>query len=496
MRYLQPADRSQFVMMNTLDDLVPGKHPVRVLDSIVDQIVAGNPVQFASDRADSDPGRPAFSPKTMLKLFLYGYFINCRASRKLEAETKRNIELIWLLGALSPDHWVIAEYRRTHGDQIKAATTAFRQFLHAQGYIKAERVAIDGTKMKANARREMLTVEKIEKRLEHLDQQLDEYLNRFAENDLRDDLSEELETLDSTTSVNRHLVDKIIALQKHIEELTAHKETLKNSGQTYLSPTDPEAQLMRTRDGKMPGYNIQSVVDETSHMIAATEVLTEQDDHAALPVMVESVQQELGVAPQEIIADAGYYTPDAIQQVESGTNATCYIPLPEKNEASSTIQFHYCASTDSYTCSAGRPLMLIQKNKRKNNSRVDVYRGTQCRECHLRSQCTTSKHGRMINRYHNQDWRDSFGERMKKHSSKAIIALRKSLVEHPFGTIKLIGGKLPLLLRGAVKVATEINLYATAYNFIRLLNCAMWDRLEKQIASHSWKLVRPTFQQP
>src|SRR5206468_1969867 len=110
--------------------------------------------------------------------------------------------------------------------------------------------------------------------------------------------------------VNRHLVDKIIALQGQIEELTSHKETLQNSGQTYLSPTDPEAQLMRTRDGKMPAYNIQSVVDEHFHMIAATEVLTAPQDHAALPVMVQSVQRELGITPHQITADAGYYTPD------------------------------------------------------------------------------------------------------------------------------------------------------------------------------------------
>lgn len=489
MRYIRPADRSQFVMMNTLDDLVSAEHPVRILDIIIEQIVTSNPEQYAGDRSESDPGRPAFSPHTMLKLFLYGYLINCRASRKLEVETKRNIELMWLLGTLSPDHWVIAEYRRMHGNQIKTATTAFRQFLHAHQYIKAERVAIDGTKMKANAKREMLTVEKIEKRLEHLDQQLDEYLSKFAENDLQDDLSDELEYLDSNVPVNRHLVDKIIALQKQIEELTAHKNTLKNSGQTYLSPTDPEAQLMKTRDGKVPGYNIQSVVDETSHMIAATEVLTNHDDHAALPVMVKSLQEELGVTPQIITADTGYYTPDLIQQVETDTSAICYIPLPQKEEVPSAVTFHYDVSIDRYTCSAGKPLVLLQKNKCKGNSRANVYRGTQCADCRFRSQCTTSPHGRIVHRYHNQDWRDKYRDRMETNVSKAVVALRKCLVEHPFGTIKLIGGKLPLLLRGAVKVATEINLYATAYNFIRLLNCTLWDTLTDQVASYSWKLA-------
>jgi transposase len=489
MRYLQPADRSQFVLMNTLDDSVPSHHPVRIIDAVVEQIVAANPEQFAADRDDSDPGRPPFAPQTMLKLFLYGYLINCRASRKLEAETQRNIELLWLLGTLSPDHWVIAAYRRLHGDHIKLVTKAFRQFLHAHGYIKGERVAIDGTKMKANAKREMLTVEKIEKRLHRLDGQLDEYLSKLAENDIRDELADELDTLDTSVPVDRYLLDKIMTLQKHVEELTAHKATLETSGQKYLSPSDPDALLMKSRDGKVPAYNVQTVVDDAYHMIAATDVLTEQDDHAALPRMVTAVKEELGITPLEITADKGYYTPDLLQQVEATTGATCYVPPPKKDELSSAVTFQYDASTDCYTCSAGKSLVLHQKNKRRNNSLADVYRGTQCTGCHLRAQCTTSKHGRIVHRYHNQDWRDQFRARMEQAASKAVIGVRKWLVEHPFGTIKLWGGKLPLLLRGAHKVAVEINLFATAYNLRRLLNCTPREMLTEQLASYSWKLT-------
>ena len=487
MRYVQPENRAQYVMMNTLDDLVPREHPVRLIDMVIDQMVNANPNQFGIERDESEPGRPAFAPQTMLKLFLYGYLINCRASRKLEAETKRNIELIWLLGTLSPDHWVIAQYRRVHGDHIKTATRLFRQFLHAQGYIKGERVALDGTKMKANARREMLTAEKIEKRLEHLDEQLAEYLSKFAENDLRDDLAEELDSLDRNDSIDSHLVDKIITLQKRIEDLTAHKETLARSEKNYLSPTDPEAILMKTPDGKLPSYNIQSVVDDAYHMIAASEVLTDHDDRRALPGMVKAFQDELGISPQIVTADAGYCTPDLIQQVETETHATCYIPLPKKEDG--TITFSYDVSTDSYTCSQGQPLVLFHKNKLRRNTRADVYRGSECTACPLQPQCTTSLNGRIVHRYHNQDWRDKYRERMKTKISKAFVALRKTLAEHPFGTIKLMAGKIPLLLRGKSKVATEVNLYATAYNFKRLLNCTSWDNLNEQIASHSWKLA-------
>ena len=489
MRFIQPVDRGQYIMMNSLDDTVPENHPLRLIDSVIEQIVRDNPSEFTTDRVESDPGRPAFAPQTMLKLFLYGYLINCRASRKLEAETQRNIELMWLLGKLSPDHWVIAHYRRVHGDQIKTVTKAFRQFLHTHGYIKGERVAIDGTKMKANACREMLSTEKIEKRLDHLDEQMEEYLSKLAENDHRDDLDEELDALDGSIPPDRHLREKVIALQKQIDELTRNKETLNDSNKNYLSPADPEASMMKSRDGKIPAYNVQSVVDDAHHMIATTEVLTDRADNGALAVMVKSLQDEIGVIPQIVAADAGYYAPDLIEQVESQSKATCYIAAPERERDSSAITFQYDASTDCVTCSQGKPLVLLHKNKLKKKSLANVYRGTQCVGCQLRSQCTSSKYGRIVHRYHNQDWRDRYRERMKKEASRAIVALRKSLVEHPFGTIKLWGGKLPLLLRGKAKVSTEINLYATAYNFKRLLNCTIRETLKSQIASASWKLA-------
>ena len=246
---------------------------------------------------------------------------------------------------------------------------------------------------------------------------------------------------------------------------------------------------MKTPDGKLPAYNVQAVVDSAYHMIAATEVLTEPDDHAALPHMVEAFQQELNISPQEITADKGYYTPDTLQQIEASTGVTCYVPPPNTNRHTSPVQFHYDAPTDSYRCSAGRSLVLHQKNKRRRNSLADVYRGIQCADCSLRRQCTTSRHGRILHRYHNQQWRDQFRERMEHASSKTVIALHKSLVEHPFGTIKLWGGKLPLLLRGAHKVAIEINLYATAYNLRRLLNCTNFTTLISRVTSHSWKLA-------
>lgn len=490
MNYITPADRSQLTMMGCLDDLVPPNHPVRLIDLVVDRIVEDNPAHFGTE-PPGETGRPPYAPATMLKLYVYGYINHVHSSRRLEVETERNIELIWLLGKLSPDHWTIAHYRKTHREDIALVHRKFQEFLHDTGYIKGDRVGIDGSKVKANAKRDMLTLEKIERRLEQADEKLQEYFNALAENDARDDLDDELEQHHDATEQEQQLKDKIAALQAQVEQLQHQKALLENTQRRALSLTDPDASLMKTRDGKMPAYNVQFVVDDVHKLIAASNVLTDQDDHAALPQALTELKEQLNIEPQEVLADKGYYTPDIIEQIERDTCSICYIPVPKKEPSADTITFTYDAITDCYTCSEGKPLPLFTKNKHKRNSIADVYRGSECGTCRVRAQCTQSSHGRMVHRYHNQTWRDTYKERMMTSAVRAIVALRKTLVEHPFGTIKCWAGKLPLLLRGLVNVTTEIKLYVTAYNFKRLLNIEPIDRLVALAQGYRWILALP-----
>ncbi len=111
MNYLQPADCKQLTLMNSPDDLVPENNIVKIIDLVVDQIVLNNPDKFNKTR-QTEVGRPAYSPSTILKLYLYGYLNGISSSRKLGAETYRNVEVMWLLGHLRPDHWTISNYRK------------------------------------------------------------------------------------------------------------------------------------------------------------------------------------------------------------------------------------------------------------------------------------------------------------------------------------------------------------------------------------------------
>jgi transposase len=486
LKYIEPADRHQYHLLNSLDDLVAQEHPVRIIDKIIDSIISGNRERFEEER-ETEAGRPKYHESILLKLYLYGYFNGISSSRKLEVETHRNKEVIWLLGGLTPDHWTISNYRKGNAEEIKFVTKKFREFLKDTGYIKLKTVAIDGSKVKAYTNRDMLTVEKIEVKLKGIDKKIEEYLNRIADNDKRDELVEEIDSEDDNPS-NRKYLDKIIELQKQLEELQRQKEILEKEGRNYISPSDPEARLMKSRDGKIPGYNVQIAVDAENKMIADSEVVTEETDLHQLPKMIESIKEELGAVPEEVLADRGYNNPDLIEATEKKEKSIdIYISQEKTSRDKEEIKFEYDSEKDEYICSEGKRLVLFSKNKRRRNSLANIYRGIECSGCAMMSQCTKAKKGRTVQRYLNQEWRDEYKTKMLSKLGKQRTGIRKTIVEHPFGTIKYLMGKIPLLLRGLKKVTTEINIYTTVYNLKRLVNIERFDSLMMKIVSYKWE---------
>jgi len=486
MKYIESADRQQYQLMSSLDDLVALDNPVRIIDKIVDSIVKGNPERFAKAR-ETEAGRPKYHDSIMVKLYLYGYFNGISSSRKLEVETHRNKEVIWLLGSLTPDHWTISNYRKDNGENIKFVTKKFREFLKDNGYIKLKRVAIDGSKVKAYTNRDMLSVEKIETKLKGIDKKIEEYLLKIAESDRRDEVIDEIER-DGIEPNNTKYLDKIIELQNQVEQLQKQKELLEKEGRKYISASDPDARLMKSRDGKIPAYNVQIAVDAEHKMIADSEVVTEETDLRMLPVMVESIKEELGKVPEEAIVDRGYNNPDLIEAVEKKEEGiNIYASQEKTSRDKEEIKFEYDAEKDEYTCSAGKRLILYIKNKPRRNSHANIYHGIECEGCPLRNRCTKAKKGRTVQRYANQQWRDEYKKKMLSKLGKAKTAIRKTLVEHPFGTIKYLMGKIPLLLRGLKKVTTEVNLYVTVYNLKRLVNIDLFENLLMKIENYKWK---------
>jgi transposase len=214
MHFIEPADRNQILFMNKLDDLVCADNIVRVLDSLIETII-NESLTLYIDKGRFSVGRKAYSPSLFIKLYIYGYFNGINSSRRLEKEAQKNIELIWLLGALKPDFKTIADYRKNNGDKIERVLQQFIGFLKAEGYIEGLTISLDGTKVRANAGREV-KIEGITSKLQNLSNQLQEYFEVLDHNDSEDDFT--------NSGEREELLSKISELEQKIHFLEQEKD--------------------------------------------------------------------------------------------------------------------------------------------------------------------------------------------------------------------------------------------------------------------------------
>jgi len=486
MHYKIPESRNQMMLFPQLDLWIDKENPVRLIDSIIDKIIENNPDIF-SWKGQSNKGCTCYSPATMNKLLIYCYFNWISGSRRMEKETRRNMELIWLLGNLQPDHWTICQYRRENRKQIKQIAVEFRRFLKSSGYIGGKKVAIDGSKMKAYASSDMFTEEKIAKRLDKIDEEIEKYLDNIDEIDnLEDQLQEEKEG-------KRELQEKFEKLENNKKKLKKASTLLKTSDKKFVAPNDPDASLMSSHNGKEPCYNIQTSVDGKYNIIATAEVSTDENDIELLEEDYKAINDQLEIEPEEIEADTGYGNTIQIKEIEKQTQTKCYIPLKQPNskkkDKENNIEFKYDEESDEYVCPQGKKLKLYQRNKKHRKQTYNRYKCFDCQGCPIRKKCTRSKTGRTIIRNINQKWIEQYKASLETKDARDKIKERKALVEHPFGTIKLMMGKHCFLLTTRQKVQIEVDIYSTVYNLKRLFNIEGMDRIREQINAYKWKIA-------
>ena len=489
MHFIEPDNRNQLSLNNNMNDWVGKDNVVRLIDVMVDQIVKSQPGSFAN-RGQNDLGRKAYRPETLQKLYLYGYLNGICSSRKLEKECYRNVEVMWLLGNLRPDHKTISDYRKNNQEAIRGVCLSFRKFLKEQGFIDGNTVAYDGTKIKANASKEMVNRSEVDKQIKKLETELDKYLTQLQNNDIVEDLEEQLNSISNDFDVEPVLLQKIADLEKQLEEAKTHKQFLDSEGLKSYSPADPESRLMKSRDGYHPAYNVQTGVDKKSKMIVVAEVTNSINDLDQLPTNVEKTKEQTGIVPKTVEADRGYAELDGIQSIENNNPGTeCVVPLPStkqnNKDKEAGISFTFNTEENCFVCNQGRKLTLKAKNVEKRGKIYDTYQGS-CSGCPKKSSCTESAKGRIVNRSHNVDWIDQYKKRLTNPDAKEKIKERKTLVEHPYGTIKCMLGKIPLRLRGIEKVQIEIDIVTTAYNLKRLLTLDTMENLIMRAKNHSW----------
>ena len=430
MGYIQGEGRNQGTLFPVvLDDLVPLDHVCRVIDAFVDRLEME---QLGFARAEAaETGRPGYDPRDLLKLYLYGYLHQMRSSRRLEAECRRNVELMWLLGRLYPDHKSIAEFRRLHRDAVADVGAELVRFARSVGLVHGEWVAVDGSKFRAAS-----SVYSVTER-----RSLERYLEQMDSAD-----NEPTATIDSS------------AVAAALQQLQKHPE--------------PEVRCLRTAEGGVPAYNVQTAIDAGHALILAHEVSTEANDQTRLQPMAEAVREALGPDPSSIniLADAGYFNG---KQVSACETAGMIPHIPAKRGVNShgdgalldRTAFAYQRETDTYLCPAGQTLRRKQL-QRKDNAVIYEGQPAICGACAIRSTCTVSSK-RSVSRHLNEDAL----ERMRQRTTPQHMQLRRSIAEHPFAFLKYrVFGHPRFLLRGLRGARAEISLAVMAYNLRRMVN--------------------------
>ena len=457
MKYIQGADRKQTAIFPvSIDEAIDKDNEVRLLDIFIESLDIET-MGFKVNHIEN--GRPAYHPKDLLKLYIYGYMNSIRSSRKLEKESRINIEVIWLLKGLSPDHNTISNFRRDNPKAIKKVFRSTVELAKNFDLIGGKLIAGDGTKLRAqNSKKNNYNQKKIDRHIAYIDAKLEEYSASLSQAD--NDKSEEIKK-----KIDKHKEQKM--------RYQSLENQLKESGEKQISTSDPESKHLIIRGTITEvAYNIQSTVDAKNNMPIDYEV-TNQNDKKAMSSMVEKAIEIVGNNEFDAVFDKGYYTTEEIHKChEMGIETHVAIPAPASNAPNkkyNVSEFIYNVEEDTYTCPAKAILTSNGNWYKKRSYRVKQYKTKFCKECKVRSECTKAKTQRIIERH---EYAEAL-ERNKKALEKnpEIYHQRQAIVEHPFGTMKRQWGFDHIMTKKTMKRASsDVGLIFIAYNMRRLIN--------------------------
>jgi transposase len=463
-RFVSGADRGQTTLLpECLDDFIDESNPVRVIDAFVDALDLA--VLGFEGVAPAATGRPAYHPATLLKLYIYGYLNRVQSSRRLEREAGRNLEVIWLLGRLLPDHKTIADFRKDNGPGIRKVCARFVELCREMGLLTKASVAIDGSKFKAvNNRDKNFTRAKVERRRAQLEESVARYLSQLDTIDLQgpsESLVLKAEYLKEKAGQARER-DAAPCGDGAADACCARPADLADrSGQSFDGNERPRLGC---------GYNVQVAVETEHHLIVAHEVTNTGSDRAHLANMAKQAQAALKTDELEAVADRGYFSGEEIKACDDA-GITVTLPKPLTSGAKSAGRFGkqdfvYLVDENAYRCPAGEKLRYYYTNE-ENGQKLHRYWTNACRTCALKSRCTTGPQ-RRITRWDHEHVLEAAQKRLDANPD--AMRTRRETVEHPFGTMKMRMGATHFLMKRLPRVATEMALHVLAYNLTRVLN--------------------------
>ncbi len=461
MRHVKGFDRNQIVLIpETIDKLIEQDNLVRVIDVFVDSLDFET-LGFNNLRPPAD-GRPPYHPGDLLKLYMYGYLNRTRSSRDLEKECKRNVEVIWLLKGLKPDHNTVSNFRR---DNPKAIKKVFRQTVSIAknlDLIGGVLIAGDSTKFRAqNSKKNNYNKKKIERHLAYIDNKIEQYNKALGEADGDQEKKEIREEIDKHNKQKKHY--------KQVEQQLDH------SGEKQVSTSDPDTRQLIVRNNITEvAYNVQASVD-ARHNIPIDYKVTNQNDRNAMANIVARSKSILRSNQFTALFDKGYHNAGELNASNSmGVETIVAIPgLPSSakapDEKYNLANFIYSPSSNTYMCPEGHTLTTNGNWYLKRTYKVRHYKTKTCRTCPAKELCTKARYGRVVERHEHAG--DIDLNRKRLMADPQLYKRRQAIVEHPFGTIKRQWGfNYIVTKKGMDKAEADIGLVFIAYNFRRLLS--------------------------
>lgn len=473
MKFVQGQSREQLVLIpDCLDSLIDSDHEIRVIDLFVDSLPLKD---YDFTIKETLEGRPAYHPNDLLKLFIYGYLNGIRSSRKLEAECKRNIEVMWLLKQLTPDHNTISNFRRDNPKAIKMVFRATVKMAVHFELIGARLIAGDSTKLRAqNSKKNNFNQKKIDRHLAYIENKLAEYQQALALADGDSSRKKEIEK-----EVNKHKARKA--------RYHALQHQLDASDQEQISTSDPDSRQMIIRNNITEvAYNIQSITD-AKHCLPIDYKVTNHNDSKAMGNMLRRTKSILRTHQFTALFDKGYHTGSELKTAYD-LNIETLVAIPDISSASmapnpafNVSEFVYDALTHSYTCPQGNTLVTngnwYRKDRssptRKTNTSVMVqhFKTPACKNCPVLNICTknTRGRGRVIERTEYQKYYDL--NRLNIEQKEHLYKRRQAIIEHNYGTLKRQWGFSYIITKkGLQRASADVGFMFTAYNLRRIIN--------------------------
>jgi transposase len=441
------ADYNQTWMFPpSLEDLLEKDHPVRFIREFVDALDLR---ELGFRMRKSDEGRPNYAADLLLKVWLYGYLERIRSSRRLEKACRQHVALMWLTGMNNPDHnslW------RFWNDNKQALKEVFRQTVRVAmdaGLVDMVLNAVDGTKIAARASTDKAWFQKkLKKRLERLDLWLDQAMK-------------EVDKAEQDESGEYRLPEELAEKQKLRETIQESLTQLKVKQRESMHPGEPEAQMMKTREGTRLGYNAQAVVDSKAGVIVAGEVTTDQNDTHQLVPMLETVQTELGKVAEETAADGGYFSGEQLDKAQKA-GFPVLVNLVQLRKAEETggpyhsSKFEYDSENDCYLCPMGQKLKFEGSRKRESKTHeMRAYRCKSASQCPVRWDCSKDKKGRCVER---SPYSGAIRVQQEKQQDKAktdLLRRRMVIAEPAFARVKHLLEFRRWTMGGLEKVRTQ-----------------------------------------